>query len=51
MYQSKQEGEILMTNITGTSHVADFYPPSDSDSSALRIAQYRIIEIIGDIVS
>uniref|UniRef100_A0A1I8ESX8 Serine carboxypeptidase S28 family protein n=1 Tax=Wuchereria bancrofti TaxID=6293 RepID=A0A1I8ESX8_WUCBA len=35
--------------IDGTSHVADFYPPSNSDSNSLRIAQYRIIQVIEDI--
>ncbi|VDN90329.1 unnamed protein product [Brugia pahangi] len=36
--------------IEGTSHVADFYPPSNSDSNALRTAQYRIIQVIESIV-
>uniref|UniRef100_A0A1I7VMQ1 Serine protease K12H4.7 n=1 Tax=Loa loa TaxID=7209 RepID=A0A1I7VMQ1_LOALO len=36
--------------IEGTSHVADFYPPSNFDSNALRNAQYKIIRVIEDIV-
>uniref|UniRef100_A0A915PR95 Uncharacterized protein n=1 Tax=Setaria digitata TaxID=48799 RepID=A0A915PR95_9BILA len=42
--------ETLMSEIAGTSHVADFYPPSNSDSNALRAAQYRIIKMIQKIV-
>uniref|UniRef100_A0A0R3RVF7 Serine protease K12H4.7 n=1 Tax=Elaeophora elaphi TaxID=1147741 RepID=A0A0R3RVF7_9BILA len=41
---------IFLLIITGTSHVADFYPPSNSDSNSLRMAQYRIIQMIENIV-
>lgn len=42
--------EALRKDVAGTSHVADFYPPSSSDSNSLRTAQYRIIQMIEKIV-
>ncbi|CAG9539717.1 unnamed protein product [Cercopithifilaria johnstoni] len=36
--------------IEGTSHAADIYPPRNSDSNALKNAQYRMIQMIEDIV-
>ncbi|VBB28270.1 unnamed protein product, partial [Acanthocheilonema viteae] len=47
---STNAGGNYIICIEGTSHVADFYPPSISDSDSLRIAQYRIIELIEDMI-
>uniref|UniRef100_A0A8R1TQX9 Serine protease K12H4.7 n=1 Tax=Onchocerca volvulus TaxID=6282 RepID=A0A8R1TQX9_ONCVO len=50
LYNSTSATGNYIIYIEGTSHAADFYPPTYSDSSALRSAQSRIIQVIEDIV-